>query len=235
MSQSLLSPFDSGLEDKVAIHYEDNGQSATLGEKLKASLKFIFSPNDRTTKIRQMISSSIETWQKRGALTLDQASLLEEQLADDNITEYLSDWGSHIAATLAAQGTQWVVRALTITDYIPKSVWLQSEIFLGSLYRGAYSTYAITKAKIQKKPIPYFALGGFVPKIGPLAYPCQIAYSSRPPTELTSFIALSTVTKMAEKVPIIGGPESKLEYLFNKVGYHFFVKKYGLPNTNHNN
>jgi hypothetical protein len=90
-----------------------------------------------------------------------------------------------------------------------------------------YTSWRVIQAVIYRKEIPWIAfLVGLMPRIGLLAYPCQLVYSAQgKKKKIAQFIVDDFFSVIGEKIPGWGGKDTQTEHFFNHLAARIASRK----------
>ncbi len=171
--------------------------------------------------IRWFLKREINKWHKRKSLTTAERSTLLNELSNDDISAYLTDFSIHVGLKpFVKTFTYIIVPLLTAAGWIGLGMAAILMLWTGPLVRTVYTLLRIANSLVQnRKHVPLLALliGAF-PVIGNLAYPIEFAYHSTGNRNLLAkHIAYTFTTKIGAKIPIWGGVDSEIEHFFNRL------------------
>ncbi len=200
---------------------------------LAEGYKLTISHQYRAEKAYAYLESRIDSWEKRGMMTIEQATYLKEELRDGSVGSYISHLGAHLAISTPERIVKYtVLPSLYIGGVIDESLLAAGMVWLGSAARLAYSLplLAISAAKkavaresneqgrISKTPHLMASIVGVLPGFGILAYPAEALYAgSAHARSISQFIINDTFTMMGEHFPIWGGKNTNTEHFFNRL------------------
>lgn len=170
---------------------------------------------------RWYLKREIEKWNARKFLNEHDADYLRNELKNDDISAYLTDFSIHIGIKPIVKIFAWVIMPLLIASGFCS---LQSGsiiiVLAGSISRTAYTLWRITHSLVKSKPhYPWLALIiGAIPGFGNLAYPVDLFYHSAGKKDLLAkFIAYAFSAKVGANIPIWGGKDSETEHFFTRI------------------
>jgi hypothetical protein len=167
---------------------------------------------------RRFVASRIRAWCKRGQLSSDAARGLRDRLANDESSEYLADFGVHIAIKPFVKLIEfWILPmmwGLGLLSTGALAVWM---LACGPVMRTFYTGMRGMDALREGKETPWVALAvGAIPVLGNLAYPMQILYSSTE-KDIARFILYDAGARVGRLLPIWGGKDTWTEHFFNRL------------------
>ncbi len=191
-------------------------------KKLFRRIYFYFSDSRyRWGTARWFLKREIDKWHSRKFLNDEESAFLKEELKNDEISAYITDFSIHVGIKPVVKLIAWILIPFLIAAGIcDLQVGALLIIGAGPLARTAYTIWRITHSLVKSRShFPMLALTiGVFPVIGNLAYPIELLYRSAGKKDmLAKFIAYSFSAKVGAKIPIWGGKDSEIEHFFNKI------------------
>lgn len=188
---------------------------------LRAIGKLLISQRHREIVARLYTAQRIEHWEHRGHIDEEEGKFLHGLLESKTDSAYITDFGMHIAIKPFVKFLTWgVVPALMASQVISLPVGGALIVFGGMIGRTAYTLYRIIGNAFTGQERPWIALlAGFLPVLGNAAFPVQIlASGTERDGKLAQFIVYDTLSRVALILPIWGGPDTRIEFFFNRFG-----------------
>ncbi len=172
--------------------------------------------------IRWFLKREIEQWYSRKFLTDAQRQLLREELHNDDVSAYLTDFSIHLGLKPFVKTFTWgVLPVLVASQTVSLTMAALLIIWTGPFVRTVYTLWRISHSLVKSRPHhPWVALGvGALPVVGNLAYPMELLYqsSSGNRNKLGRFISYSFSAKVGSNVPVWGGKDSEIEHLVTRI------------------
>jgi hypothetical protein len=178
--------------------------------------------------VRWVLKSEIISWHKRKSLSSTERSVLLNQLSNDDISAYLTDFSIHLGLKPVVKTFAFVILPILIAmGYIGLPLAAILLVWTGSIVRTVYTLLQMANNLVaEKKNSRYLALFiGIFPMVGNLAYPVEFAYQSTGKrSQLAKYIAYAFTTKIGGKIPIWGGQDSEIEHFFNRICHKLLAK-----------
>lgn len=192
------------------------------------SWRFLSSQKSRTFFARSYVTKRIQSWHIRGFLGKESASDLRIELRGDVASDYLTDFGVHLAIKPPIKLIQWwLVPGLFATGIIESGVVTAAILVSGgAIGRTLYTTGRLIQSALSGQRQPWLALGiGVLPVVGNTAYPCQLIYhSSAHGNSIAQFILCDTFARIGQLFPIWGGQDTLTEHWFVRLSNMLFEK-----------
>ena len=187
---------------------------------------FATSQRFRTFFARRYVTRRIQSWRARGFLRMDAVNRLRNELRGDEASDYLTDFGVHLAIKPPVKAIQWwIVPGLFAAGVIQSGV-VTVAILLGggAIARTLYTTGRIIQSVLSRQRAPWLALGiGVLPVVGNAAYPAQLIYhGTKRGCSIARFILYDTFARIGQHFPIWGGQDTLTEHWFNRLPDVFF-------------
>jgi len=188
--------------------------------------RFVSSQKSRTFFARSYVTGRIQAWRNRGFLGKDSVKGLRSELRCDVASDYLTDFGVHLAIKPAVKVTQWWIVPGLFAAGVIESGLVAAAILVsgGAIGRTLYTTGRLTQSVFSGQRKPWLALGiGVLPVIGNTAYPCQLIYHGKNSEHcIARFILNDTFARIGYHFPIWGGPDTLTEHWFSRLPNLFF-------------
>ncbi|MFQ5494715.1 MAG: hypothetical protein ACE5EX_04980 [Phycisphaerae bacterium] len=194
--------------------------SLPVGRVLKGCWDCLRSQAQRRRLARDYVARRIQCWSQRGQLSGRHEAMLHEQLAREESSAYLADFGVHLAVKPLVKVVQfWVMPALWMAGTIDTAFLGLFLIAAGPAVRTVYSLVRLVQNALIGRELPWVALGvGALPVVGNLAYPLQvIATGSHQNAAAARFILYDTFSRIGQWIPIWGGRDTLTEHVLNRL------------------
>ncbi len=182
---------------------------------------FVASQRFRTFWARRYVTRRIHSWRRRGFFDAGTARALRSELRHDEASDYLTDFGVHLAIKPFVKTIQWwVVPALFATGVIESGIVAGVIIVAGgAVGRTAYTTGRLIQSTFRRQRLPWLALVlGVFPVIGNAAYPAQLVYhGAHKGHGIARFILRDTFARIGQYLPVFGGNDTLTEHWFNRL------------------
>jgi len=183
--------------------------------------RFITSQKSRTFFARRYVTKRIQSWHIRGFLKKDSVKDLRSELRVDVASDYLTDFGVHLAIKPPVKVVQWwIVPGLFTTGIIESGVVTAAILVAGgAIARTLYTMGRLVQSALSGQRRPWLALGvGVLPIVGNTAYPCQLIYhGSNRGDNIARFILCDTFARIGQYFPIWGGQDTLTEHWFSRL------------------
>ncbi len=193
---------------------------------LRNSWLFATSQRYRTFSARRYVTRRIQSWHARGFLEMDTVNRLRNELRSDTASEYLTDFGVHLAIKPLVKTFQWWVVPSLFAIGVIDSGLVAGAILLagGAIARTLYTMCRLIQSALAGQRLPWLALGiGVLPIVGNAAYPAQLIYhGTKRDCSIARFILNDTFARIGQHVPIWGGRDTLTEHWFNRLPNVFF-------------
>jgi hypothetical protein len=159
----------------------------------------------------------VGVWEMRKCLAPAEAQALRDHARHDSSSEYLTDFGVHLAIKPLDMIAQYTLgpALLATGHYIAAGILMTLGGILG---RTAYTLGRLIQQAFRRERLPWVALiVGFLPVIGTLAYPLQLLYRAERHNRLAQFIVHDAFAMIGQAVPIWGGRDSLTEHWCNRL------------------
>ena len=154
------------------------------------------------------VKASIDKWRDAGRLSQQEAQRLSSELDGGQVRAYLRGFGMHVGLKLLAP----VVIPAKIggaTAFLASgNPWFLLPMLATPLLRSMVTLANAWTTRQDRVPHTEALLVGFLPVVGSLAFPVQM-FSRRP--ELSTFLIRDAAAKLARRVPVYGGADSRTE------------------------
>lgn len=157
-------------------------------------------------------------WRRRGMLSPETAAAVRASMNTDVASEYVADFGVHLAIKPAVKVLTWLVLPLLALSGLADHWTLVGLLaFSGALGRTVYTGGRTLQAALGRRPCPWVALGvGALPVIGNAAFPIQLLAATRGPRGLVArFLVHDLLSGLGRRLPIWGGADTLAEHTFN--------------------
>jgi hypothetical protein len=198
-------------------------QSLPYREWLRKSGRFIQSQRYRREVASKQVIKRISHWEDREQLSPEQAENLRQSVKRESAGDYLNDFAVHIGLKVIVKILEFVlVPLLLIFGVIDEALAIFLFFAGGPIFRTAYTGFRMVELAGEQKLLPWVALViGLLPKVGDVAYPCQLIYSAGgKQTRVARFIVYDFFTWIGAKIPIWGGEDTQTEHFFNRCAYY---------------
>ena len=200
----------------------------------RAALRFCTSQRWRAALARRYTRGRIRGWQRRGQLTVTEASRLARLLRRCDDADYLTDFGVHLAMKPFYKVAVWLGAPAAAQLGILPLLWVPAVIALGGpLSRTSYTLVRMATSWARRRPRPWVALVvGAFPVVGSAAYPLQLLASAQArggDAALAGFVVYDTCTRPGTHLPIWGGPDTLVEHASNRLGDPLVRRREPLP------
>lgn len=159
-------------------------------------------------------------WRRRGMLSPDTAGAVRASMASDAASEYVADFGVHLAIKPAVKALTWLALPLLALAGVADHWTLVGLLaFSGAIGRTAYTGTRSVQALLSGRSVPWVALGvGLLPVIGNAAFPLQLLAATRGQGGLVArFLVHDLLSGIGRRLPIWGGADTLVEHGFNDV------------------
>lgn len=157
-------------------------------------------------------------WRRRGMLSPETAGAVRASMNTDVASEYVADFGVHLAIKPAVKVLTWLVLPLLALSGLADHWTLVGLLaFSGALGRTVYTGGRTLQAALGRRPCPWVALGiGVLPVIGNAAFPIQLLAATRGRRGLVArFLVHDILSGLGRRLPIWGGADTLAEHTFN--------------------
>ncbi len=193
---------------------------------LRKTWLFASSQRFRTFFARRYVTQRLQVWHARGFLGMDTVNRLRKELRGDAASEYLTDFGVHLAIKPLVKTFQWWVVPGLFAIGVIESAMVAGAILLagGAIARTLYTMGRFIQSALSGQRLPWLALGiGALPIVGNAAYPAQLIYhGTKRDCSIARFILNDTFARIGQHVPIWGGQDTRTEHWFNRLPNVFF-------------
>ena len=181
--------------------------------------RFCVSQQFRAFTAQRYVARRIGAWRRRGFLTRLESRELRHELRGDEASEYITDFGVHIAIKPIIKGTQWIVLPALFAAGMLSPLGFALLIGMGgAIGRTLYTLGRMVQATVRRQRRPWIALlVGAFPVIGNGAYPVQLVYSAGHQRRLARFILDDTFATFGRALPIWGGADTLTEHWFSRL------------------
>lgn len=148
------------------------------------------------------------------------ARCLLAQVGAPDARVFVTDFGIHLAIKPLVKATQyWILPALFAFGLLNGATVAFLILTGGAIARSAYTLGHLLQSAARGLEKSWIALGvGVLPIIGNLAYPVQMAYSSRNSDEkLAKFMIDDGFARVGRHLPIWGGEDTWTEHVLNRL------------------
>lgn len=181
--------------------------------------RFLFSQQYRAELGRLLVERRIDAWANRKQLVHEEADTLKGHVRRDEATDYITDFGIHIAIKPPTKFTVWVILpALVALGVINWQTAAVGVAIGGAVGRTAFTLWRFVQATLRGHEKPWVALiVGLLPVVGNAAYPLQIIYTSTERDhDVARFMLYDLFTSTGRLIPIWGGADTGVEHFFNR-------------------
>lgn len=181
---------------------------------------FVGSQGFREKIAHRFVLMRIEHWQRRGQLSAAHADALREHAAREGSSAWLSDFAVHVAIKPLVKGIEWFVFPLLLVAGVVDETTVGIAILAGgSVSRSLYTLGRMAYDALHRRELAWIALAtGVLPVLGNLAFPLQIAWSSRDGDDLQAqFILYDGMSVIGKRLPIWGGADTLTEHALNEM------------------
>ena len=182
---------------------------------------FLVSQGFRSRIARTFVDRRISSWERRGQLLPSEARRLRDQLERAEASEYLTDFGVHVAIKPVVKIVEYVFFGAFLygSGRIDEATLTLAVLAGGPLARTLYTLGRLFQAACTRRELPWIALAtGAIPVVGNLAYALQIVSSSRDEEGFVAqFILYDACSTIGRRLPVWGGPDTLIEHAFNHV------------------
>jgi hypothetical protein len=179
--------------------------------------QFCTSQRFRTRVAHRYVFRRVGLWEIRRIFTPAEAQAMRQRVRRDESSEYLTDFGVHIALKPVVKTTQYTALPILLATghYLAAAVMMAS---VGVVARTLYTTGRLIQQAVRGQPLPWVAwFVGLLPAIGNLAYPMQLLYRAGRHDRLAQFIVRDALAQLGRAVPIWGGKDSLTEHVCNRL------------------
>ncbi|MFT6707618.1 MAG: hypothetical protein ACJATF_002464 [Flavobacteriales bacterium] len=216
----FLSSFVFSFGEKVK-EVVDKIVDFKYGKLSRRAYRYFTDSRYRWGFVRWVLKREINSWHKRRSITNEERSLLLNQLSNDDISAYLTDFSIHLGLKpFVKLFTLGILPVLTAMGYIGLPMAAVLLLWTGPAVRTVYTLFQMVNNLVSKqKHNRYLALAlGIIPIVGNIAYPAEFAYQTTGDrNQLAKYIAYALTTKIGGKIPIWGGQDSEIEHFFNRI------------------
>ena len=188
--------------------------------------RFVTSQKSRTFFARRYVTRRIQSWHIRGFLGKESVNDLRGELRGDVASDYLTDFGVHLAIKPPVKVIQWwIVPGLFTAGFIESGVVTVAILVGGgAIGRTLYTMGRLIQSALSGQRQPWLALGvGMLPVVGNSAYPCQLIYhGTNPGDSIARFILCDIFARIGQHFPIWGGQDTLTEHWFSRLPNVFF-------------
>ena len=179
--------------------------------------RFLSSQRFRTVLAQRFVTWRVRTWEERRHVSPTEGRRLRAELRQDETSEYIPDFGVHLAIKPAVKGVQYTAAPVLIAtgEVLAAAILI---VFGGVIARTAYTTGRLIQQAIRRQRLPWVALGvGLLPIVGSVAYPAQLAYRAERSQALPRFIVYDMFASIGRALPVWGGCDTLTEHWFNRL------------------
>ena len=190
-----------------------------IWSKVCMTAHFLVSQKYRARIGRVLVVHRIASWARRRQLFPHEARVLRLHVKSEEATEYLADFGIHLAIKPLIKFSQWVILpALHGAGVISLNTMMIGIVSGGLIGRTVYTLFRLIQMTMRGREKPWIALMvGCLPVVGNAAYPAQIIYTSTERDhDVARFILYDLFTWAGRALPIWGGPDTMTEHFFNR-------------------
>ncbi|MFK7806347.1 MAG: hypothetical protein AB8F74_00975 [Saprospiraceae bacterium] len=214
--KSFLSSFQEKIEKAI-----DKIVTFKYGKLVSRGFAYFTDSRYRWTFVRWILKREINSWHKRKSITSAERSRLLNELSQDDISAYLTDFSIHIGLKpFVKLFTLVILPILTALGYVSLPMAAVLLVWTGPAVRTVYTLLQMANNLVSKTSHNrYIALVlGAMPIVGNIAYPAEFAYQTTGNrNQLAKYIAYAFTTKIGGKIPIWGGQDSEIEHFFNRI------------------
>ena len=181
---------------------------------------FLASQDFRERIARRFVQLRVDLWEERGQLSAGDAAVLRARAAEQGASAWLADFGVHVAIKPVVKGIEWFVfPALLVAGVVDEATVGIAILAGGSVSRTLYTAGRMAYDALRGRDLPWIALAtGVLPVLGNLAFPLQIAYSSRDADDVQAqFILYDGMSVIGRRLPIWGGADTLTEHVCNQM------------------
>lgn len=216
----FLSSFAATFREKVEKAI-DKIVTFKYGKLVRRTVSYFTDSRFRWGFVRWFLRREINSWHKRRSISSRDRSVLLNELSNDDISAYLTDFSIHLGLKPFVKiFTLGVLPVLTAMGYIGLPMAAVLLVWTGPAVRTVYTLFQMANNLVSgTSHNRYIALVlGIMPIIGNLAYPAEFAYQTTGNrNQLAKYIAYAFTTKIGGKIPIWGGQDSEIEHFFNRI------------------
>lgn len=186
----------------------------------RSGYKFLVSQKFREEFVHRHLDASIESWTKRGQMSVNHAQILRGQFDAPDSSVYITDFGIHIAIKPVVKIFQyWFLPSLFALGLLGGQTVALVILTGGAIGRTLYTTGRLIQSTVRGDERPWVALGvGVMPVLGNFAYPVQMLYSIRGKDEnLARFMLDDGFARLGRHLPIWGGQDTWTEHAMNRI------------------
>ncbi len=190
------------------------------GRLLRNAGRFMVSQRYRTHVAQRLVRARVRSWRKRGAVRATEAGALRRRLGADESSQYVTDFGVHLAIKPIVKALQWwVAPALTVASVLHPVALGAILVAGGAIGRTLYTLGRLLQAALRGERKPWIALGvGVLPVAGNAAYPIELLYcGAGEGRALARFLIYDVFAAAGRAVPIWGGSDTWTEHWFNRL------------------
>jgi hypothetical protein len=159
-------------------------------------------------------------WRRRGMLSAEAVGAVRGSMTTDVASEYVADFGVHLAIKPAVKVLTWVaLPLLALGGWADHWTLMGLLAFSGAIGRTAYTGARTAQAVLSGRPAPWVALTvGVLPVIGNAAFPMQLLAVTRGRSGLVArFLVHDLLSGLGRRLPIWGGADTLVEHACNGV------------------
>jgi len=175
---------------------------------------------------RTYVNSEVDSWQKSGRLTEQEANKLREDMEAPDATEYMQGFVAHLSLQALAPPFLGEVVLIWMAVYLGSPAPLAG-LLISPLLRTSYTLYRKIKNRGKGISYAYAFLVGAMPRVGSGAYIAQMFLTC---PSLSLFLTRSQAAKAGSWVPLFGGENSRIEHFFIRAVNIFASIQYELIN-----
>jgi len=175
---------------------------------------------------RTYVNSEVDSWQKSGRLTEQEASKLRENMETPDAVEYMQGFVAHVSLQALAPPFLGEVALVWLAVYLGSPAPLAG-FLISPLLRTSYTLYRKIKNRGKGISYSYAFLVGAMPRVGAGAYIAQMFLTC---PSLSLFLARSQAAQAGSWVPLFGGENSRIEHFFIRTINIFASIQYELIN-----
>jgi hypothetical protein len=185
---------------------------------LESYAAFFASSSRRRRWAGHHVRRRILDWRRRGMLSPETAGAVRASMDSDVASEYLADFGVHLAIKPAVKVLTWLSLPILALGGLADHWTLVGLLaFSGALGRTLYTGGRTLQAALGRRPCPWVALGiGVLPVIGNAAFPIQLLAATRGQRGLVArFLVHDILSGLGRRLPIWGGADTLAEHTLN--------------------
>jgi hypothetical protein len=186
----------------------------------RGTLRFLVSQKFRERAARRFVVMRVGLWERRGQLSRAHADEMRLHATRETSSAWLADFAVHVAIKPVVKGIEWFVfPALLVAGVVNEATVGIAILAGGSVSRSLYTLGRVAYDVVRGREPAWIALGtGVLPVVGNLAFPLQIAYSSRGNDDLLAqFILYDGMSLVGRRLPIWGGADTLTEHVCNQL------------------